>query len=394
MKTVVILGGAGHIGLPLGLVIASKNIKVIALDKNESAVEEINKGAMPFLESGAQELLESVLSKGNFSATTNPAVISNADILMICIGTPIDEHLSPVPRIFVDFLEEIRPYLKNGQLLIFRSTVYPGTTRLAEEVLKGSGVDIAYCPERILQGKAVEEIQVLPTIVSAISDKALDRSVEFFSLIAPVVTSSIEEAEFAKLFLNTFRYIEFATTNQLYTIANDAGVDYSKVLDLMKFGYPRANHLPGPGLTAGPCLMKDTMQLVAYSQNNFTLGSAAFFANEGLALYIVRKIKEQRYLRGLRVGLLGMSFKANNDDIRSSLSYRVKKAFMLEGALVLCSDYLVKTDATLVSSSQAIDESELIIICTPHDQYKGLDFKGKPVVDVWNLLQAGNRIRV
>jgi UDP-N-acetyl-D-mannosaminuronic acid dehydrogenase len=265
---------------------------------------------------------------------------------------------------------------------------------LASNYLEEIGIQVAFCPERILQGKAVEELGTLPNIVSGVSEVAKERAVEIFSSLGTVVTATVEEAEFAKLFLNTYRYIEFATTNQLFTIANDAGIDYARVLEIMKQDYPRASRLPKPGLTAGPCLMKDTMQLVSYSQNRFTLGTAAFFANEGLALYIVENVLRQIDSVRPTIGLIGMAFKADSDDIRSSLSYRVRKALQLAGASVLAADLNVKNDHTLISESEVISRSEIVIICAPHKEYSELDFKGKPVVDIWNILGKGSLIDV
>lgn len=393
-KNVVVIGGGGHIGLPLSLVLAEKGHHVSALDSNKKVVEMINNGVMPFQEEGADGLLQEMLRTSRFKATTELGLISQAHIIIICIGTPVDEHMSPVPRIFTDLLDSIKSFLNSTQLLVLRSTVYPGTTKLTSQYLRETGVEVAFCPERILQGKAIEELGTLPNIVSGVTKSAEKRAAEFFSVLGNTVTASVEEAEFAKLFLNTYRYIEFATTNQLYTIANDAGVDYARVLEIMKNDYPRASKLPKPGLTAGPCLMKDTMQLVSYSQNRFTLGTSAFFANEGLALYIVENVMRSFAGEKLSVALLGMAFKANNDDIRSSLSYRVKKAFLLGGAKVLAADFRVTTDSSLVTEAKAIDESDVIVICTPHDEYRYLDFQGKPVVDVWNLLGKGSLINV
>jgi UDP-N-acetyl-D-mannosaminuronic acid dehydrogenase len=300
--------------------------------------------------------------------------------------------MSPVPRIFTELLDSIKPYLNSNQLLILRSTVYPGTTKLAARHLEDIGIHVAFCPERILQGKAIEELGTLPNIVSGTTKKAEKMAEAFFGKLGKVVLASVEEAEFAKLFLNTYRYIEFATTNQLFTIANDAGVDYARVLDIMKTDYPRAAKLPKPGLTAGPCLMKDTMQLVAYSQNRFSLGSAAFFANEGLALYLVESVMRESP-RGLKVALLGMAFKGDNDDIRSSLSYRVKKAFLLAGAEVLTADLNVKNDPNLITESEAIALCDVVVICAPHSSYSLLDYKNKPVVDIWNILGNGSLIK-
>ena len=150
-KEVVVVGGGGHIGLPLSIVLANLGHKVVALDLNTQVVELINSGKMPFLEDGAEEALHQALASSRFKATTDQGVISLAEVVIICVGTPVDEHMSPVPRIFIELLEGIKPRLKEGQLIILRSTVYPGTTRLTADGLVGLGVDLSYCPERILQ---------------------------------------------------------------------------------------------------------------------------------------------------------------------------------------------------------------------------------------------------
>jgi UDP-N-acetyl-D-mannosaminuronic acid dehydrogenase len=146
-----------------------------------------------------------------------------------------------------------------------------------------------------------------------------------FERIAPeVIRLSPMEAEFAKLFANAYRYIEFAVTNEFYLIAKAAGVDYHRVLNGMKRNYPRLRAIPGPGYAAGPCLVKDTMQLSAFASNQFGLGHAALLVNEGLVLRVVEDIKRRFDLPTMTIGLLGMAFKAESDDIRASLSYKRK----------------------------------------------------------------------
>ena len=194
------------------------------------------------------------------------------------------------------------------------------------------------------------------------------------------------EAEFAKLFTNAYRYILFAIANQFYMIADSAGVDYNRVLEGLKKDYGRADAIPGAGFTAGPCLLKDTMQLAAFSPNQFPLGHAAMIVNEGLILYLVDQIERAHRLDDMVVGLLGMAFKANCDDVRSSLSYKLKKILKFRARDVLTTDPRVTTDPELVPLERVIDESDLLILCTPHSEYRDLDLKGKTVVDVWGFL--------
>ena len=229
--------------------------------------------------------------------------------------------------------------------------MYPGTTNVIEAALSRLGVttDVTFCPERIAEGKAMTELYELPQIVSARSEEAFVRAEKLFGLLtARIVRLSPEEAELAKLFTNTWRYIKFAIANQLYILANDIGLDYERIRSATTFEYPRATDLPRAGFAAGPCLLKDTMQLAALSNNNFVLGHAATMINEGLPLYVVSKLEASYPLRDMVVGVLGMAFKEDSDDIRSSLSYRLKNLLRFKAKDVLCSDPFVTVDSDLV----------------------------------------------
>jgi UDP-N-acetyl-D-mannosaminuronic acid dehydrogenase len=188
-----------------------------------------------------------------------------------------------------------------------------------------------------------------------------------------------------------WRYIKFATANQLFMIANDYGLDYERIRSALVYGYPRAADLPRAGLAAGPCLFKDTMQLAAFNNNNFPLGQASVMINEGLPLYLVARIERRFDLVGMTVGLLGMSFKAESDDVRSSLSYKLKQILRFKGARVLTHDPCVTVDPDLVPLEQVLAESDLLIVATPHAEYRELT-TDTPVIDVWNVLDGGVRV--
>jgi UDP-N-acetyl-D-mannosaminuronic acid dehydrogenase len=201
-----------------------------------------------------------------------------------------------------------------------------------------------------------------------------------------------EEAELAKLFTNVWRYIKFASANQLFMMANDFGLDYERIRAALAYNYPRAADLPRAGFAAGPCLFKDTMQLAAFNNNNFHLGHASMMVNEGLPLYVVARI-EQRYpdLRSMTVGILGMAFKAESDDIRSSLSYKLKRILRFKAHEVLTHDPYVTADPELVALDDVLARADLLVIGTPHEAYRAIETE-TPVVDVWNLRETGVRM--
>ena len=388
---VVVVGGCGHVGLPLAIMLASKSLRVIAFDTNADVVADVNAGRMPFNEPGASAVLTKVLAQKSFSASTDRQVVATAEYVVIVIGTPVDEHLNPDPGAVPSAVMALIDVLRDGQHLVLRSTIYPGVTRLVEQVIAKSGksIDVSFCPERIAEGKAVEELVLLPQIISARTANSVDRAKKLFSyLTSNMIVVSPEEAELAKLFTNTWRYIKFAAANQLYTIANDFGVDFERVRHAIITDYPRAADMPGAGFAAGPCLFKDTMQLAAFNNNNFTLGHASMMINEGLPLYLVSRMEREYPLSEMKVGVLGMAFKAESDDIRSSLSYKLKRILKFKAHAVFCADSLVHDDDSLISENELLQKCDLIVIGAPHRRYAALTI-AQPVIDIWNIRGQG-----
>ena len=389
---VVVLGGGGHVGLPLSLAFAQAGLRVGIYDTNQQTLDRIAAGEMPFMETGADELLREVLPTGRLTFGASGDIIERAMALVVVIGTPVDEFLGPSMTIFEKAVDQIAPHLRDGALVALRSTVYPGTTGYVAQHLaeRGCRVDVAFCPERIAEGHALEELHTLPQIIGADSDQAAERAEKLFGVLAAkTIRTTTKEAELAKLMTNTWRYMKFAVANQFFMIADQAGVEYSNVLRAIREDYPRAADLPGPGFAAGPCLFKDTMQLAAYTTDHFPLGQAAMQVNEGLPAYIVSAL-ERRYgrLEGRCVGILGMAFKAESDDPRASLSYKLRKLLRWSGAQVLATDPYV-TDDRLVSLDKVLAESDILILGAPHRQYHRLQVGGKDVVDVWGALGEG-----
>ena len=390
-----IVGGGGHVGIPLVLAFAQAGFRVNVHDLDCAVLETLRAGRLPFIELGGEDLLAAALARGQLVFTSQPADITPRAPVIITIGTPIDEFLNPVRKVVQDCIDALLPHLADGQLVVLRSTVFPGTTEWLDGYLRrrGRALLVAFCPERVVQGKGVAELKETPQIISGTTREAAQAAAALFSPIAAeLVMTSPREAEFAKLFNNAYRYIEFAIANQFYLIAKSAGLDYRRIAHAMKHNYPRARGIPSPGLAAGPCLFKDTMQLAAFAQNQFSLGNAAMLVNEGLVLHVVDDLDRRYALSGMTVGLLGMAFKAEIDDTRSSLSYKFKKALAPLAAGVLTTDPFVTSDPELRPLEEVIAKSDLLILCAPHAAYRALDFAGKPVVDVWGALTNANVI--
>lgn len=392
---VCIIGGCGHVGLPLAIMLADAGQHVCIYDINKESIETVKNGIMPFEEENAEPILKSVLEKQMLTFSSDESIISTAENVVMIIGTPVDEHLNPRVDILKKTILSISRYLNDDQLLILRSTVYPGVSKRIRDWLDEENIhcDIAFCPERILEGKAISELKELPQIVSSFTESGVSRSSNLFRLLTnEIIVVEPLEAELTKLYSNVWRYIQFAISNQFYTIANDYGVDFYNIHHAMTYNYPRCKNFPRPGFAAGPCLFKDTMQLGAFYNNNFNLGHTAMLINEGLPNYICQCLKNEYDLSKMTVGILGMSFKAESDDIRESLSYKVKKLFEFEAEKVLCSDPFVKDDR-FVSAEDLVKKSDIIIIATPHKVYKTLQIpEGKKVADIWNVLGNGGKI--
>ena len=387
---IAIVGGCGHVGLPLGIAFARlPNHDVTLLDINAAAIEQVNRGKMPFMETGADEALPKVIGR-SMRATSDVHCLRSADVVITVIGTPVDEHLNPTVTTLYKNIDELLGEMRPGALLVLRSTVYPGITQLIYERIQslGAKISMAFCPERIAEGRALEELTTLPQIVAAFEEDATERAAKLFGALSPhIIRMQPLEAELAKLFTNSWRYLNFAISNQFYMLSQEYGLDFHRIHDAVTFQYPRMKSFATSGFAAGPCLLKDTLQLAAFANNKFFLGHAAMLVNEGLPNFLVDELREKHDLRKSTVAILGMAFKADCDDTRESLSYKLKHLLEVYAKKVLCSDPFAQ-DPDLVPMREAIEKADVIIIGVPHSAYRDLRLPtGKHLVDVWGLLR-------
>jgi UDP-N-acetyl-D-mannosaminuronic acid dehydrogenase len=392
-----IVGGCGHVGLPLALALAREGHPVTLIDSSSDKVKQVNAGHMPFFEEDADALLRELLDAGRIQATTDRTAVRSARAIIITIGTPVDEYLDPSVGAFDRAFDELLQQLQPGQLLILRSTLFPGMTdRLARRLERAGwadpegGVDLAYCPERIVQGQSLRELAQLPQLIAGASPRAASRAAGLFGRVCPkVLFLRPIEAELAKLFCNAWRYINFAIANQFYVMARHFETDFHQIYQALREDYPRMQSLARPGFAAGPCLLKDTMQLGAFNHGSFVLGQAAMMVNEGLPYQLVQDLCRAYPLAEMTVGILGMAFKPNSDDARSSLSYKLRKILLLECRQVLCTDPYVP-DPELTPLAEVLDQADLLIVATPHDCYLDLTCR-QPLIDITNLVGKKER---
>ncbi|OGY45506.1 MAG: hypothetical protein A2744_02345 [Candidatus Buchananbacteria bacterium RIFCSPHIGHO2_01_FULL_44_11] len=392
-----IVGGAGRVGLPLAVVFALKGVKTVIYDLNKEALSQISAGVFPFKENQGPESLKQALENKTLFTSDSAEAIKDSKLVLLVVGTPIDEYLNPDFKAIMGVIKNYFDYFSDDQVLILRSTVYPGTSKKVQKYFEGQGkkIKVAFCPERIAEGKAIDELMSLPQIISAFDQNTEKVAYDLFNKITDkLVTVKPMEAELAKLFTNAWRYISFAASNQFYMIAESFGADYGAIYQAMTQDYDRAKNLPGAGFAAGPCLLKDTMQISAFSNNNFSLGQAAMLVNEGLPKFVIEVVKKKLQasnsitkLGYINVGILGMAFKRESDNKRDSLSYKLKKIAEFEFGTVRCHDVYIKDEA-LLSLDEVLDKSDVVILATPHKDYKKIDPKKYPkkiFIDVWGF---------
>ena len=393
MKLAII--GIGRVGLPLALVFASKGIRVFGIDIDLQKLEKLKKGNMPFKEEGAQQLLESVINS-QFEPTDDFSKVNECEYVILTLGTPVDEFMNPDFSQIDNSLEKIIPYLRENQTLVLRSTVSPGSTEYVKgfierktKLIVGENFYLVFCPERIAEGKAIEELEKLPEIVGCLDKKSAEKGKFLFKKLKDeVYTTTALNAELLKLFTNMYRYINFAIANEFMVIAETLGANIHDIIELSNKNYPRGGPKK-PGFTAGPCLFKDGFFLT----NNIPfpdLISASWRINENLPGYLIQIAKKLESIKGKKAVILGMAFKANSDDDRASLSHKIKKIFKRELAIVVTHDVYQNGP----KFEEFIKDAEFLVIATAHDEYKkDLEYykkfirKGCIVIDIWNIFK-------
>lgn len=386
---VAVIGAGGHVGLPFSLVVADAGHIVFGIDVNKDIVNQLNNGLVPYVEHGAQKLLDKHLASGNVIFTNDASWIKDCNVVAIMLGTPVDEENNPRLDALFDFVDNtLIPYMQKGVLIMLRSTVAPGTTEVLKERIEedtgweeGKDFYLTFCPERVLQTKGIEETGKLPQLIGAFNIQGYDKAEDFFrTFVEHSVYLTPREAEVAKLVTNMYRYVTFAFANEMWMIGEKQGIDIHKVIKAANYKYDRMNMpLPGPNV-GGPCLFKDGRFLLP-DVPFVDLIQTSFIINEGMPDYIWNSIC--KISKPKKVLVLGATFKANCDDTRNSLSYKMVKVCKKHGAEVDMFDPFVIDHKW----PEELDYYDAVIVMTPHDEFDLIDHKwfrdDTVIADVW-----------
>ena len=397
-KATICILGLGRVGLPLASVFASKGIDVVGIDINEERLTSIRSGKCPFYDPILQENMDISCSSGKLTVESDLGKIKDRiDVIIVTVGTPTTLGNSVDYSQVYTALEEVCKVDLRNKIVVMRSTLPPRTTtdiiipfiENKTGLIAGSDFHIAVCPERILEGQAVKEIQELPEIIGGINQISNDIITEVFRWINPNKKFSYTTttgAELAKLFANIYRYIGFALSNEFAIWAEMFGENASNIINISNYQYPRSN-IPKPGFAGGPCLSKDGLFL----DNNTTFSSivsTAWKVNESIPQHVINKIREvEGNLFGRNVGILGISFKSNSDDLRNSPSVKLVELLKAGGSIVKIHDPFVKDTLSL---NEVLESSDIIILATNHSKFKDIKKEiqnagPKLVYDVWSL---------
>ena len=398
---VAVIGAGGHVGLPFSLVCAKAGHKVYGIDRNEELILDLECGVVPYVEQGAEPLLIEHLEKENVEFTINSSVIKDCDVVAIMLGTPVDHENNPRLDDLFNFVDyTLVPFMKKNTLVLLRSTVAPGTTERVRDRIEdktgwkeGEDFHLVFCPERVLQGKSIEETETLPQIIGAFCQKSFFVAETFNKTYngSDQLHLTPREAEIGKLMTNMYRYVNFALANEFWMVCERQGANAEKITKAINHNYKRMDlPLPGPNV-GGPCLFKDGRFLLSDIPFG-DLINTSFLINEGMPDYIYNRIRD--LVPSIkRVLILGASFKANCDDTRNSLAYKMKKVCKRHGAEVDMVDPIADRSLPLPKFNNK--DYDAVIVMTPHDVFKVTDltsFREDCIMaDVWKFFDESKK---
>jgi UDP-N-acetyl-D-mannosaminuronic acid dehydrogenase len=390
--------GLGRIGLPLALSFAARGLDVIGVERQDAVLDQLAAGHMPFRETGTQQVLDRVLTRGNFERTKVVQEAAGAEHIVLTLHTPSHVHIEIDISQVRGVIDDLLPVLREGHSLILRSTVAPGTTEWVAGYVEqrrgfkvGEDLFVSHVPERIAENHFLEEIATLPCIVGGVGEGSGPRAAELFEIFGTqIVQTTPVQAELAKIWTNILRYTQFALPNLLMMECEQYGANVFDVIDLVNHDYPRGGIAP-PGLTAGACLRKD-FTFSEERSNAPGMLLAVSRVHETVPVFLVKGLKSRLggSLRDLKVAVLGLTFKRDSDDVRDSLSYKVVRMLERELAHVARHDPHVREDSEPLEA--VLDGADAVVVATNHSDFEDLLERlpdGTLLVDPWNATGAG-----
>ncbi len=355
-------------------------------DINKECIDSINKGIYPYFEHDFEKFNFNKREL-NLSATDEKSCVKDSDIIVFAVPTLSKNSNDENIDAFIDMIKEYEDYYNKNQLFIIRSTLQIDAYNkilLYLSGLLGKEIMLVYCPERISESYAYTEIFELPQIIAANSEKAFEKTKAVFkNITSKLIKMTPKEAEMSKLMLNAWRYIEFSVANNFYMLCENEGLDFYKIFNAVKEDYPRASSYKKAGFVAGPCLEKDTLNLIKKFPNTFEIGKNAITVNKKFPIFILSKlIKKIGSIENKKILILGTSFKANCDDKRNSSAFALRDEIIKNNAIPLMCDIFSddkKRHEHLIKSADAV------ILAAPHDKYKNIKLNGKVCIDCWNF---------
>lgn len=402
-NTVAVIG-MGRVGLPFSLFLDSLGFNVIGVDRDKNLIEMIGLKKMPFAETGCQALLD----RARLKVSDSIEHAAQAKYLVVTVGTPlvpnIETDLSAIRAVFAAMLKVLRP----GHVVILRSTVAPETTSFLKNYIEantdlrvGRDIALAFCPERLAENKALDELRKLPQVIGSNDELSRGEAEGLFAHFkVKLFHTNYVAAELVKLFNNASRYVDFALANQFAIIAGEYGQNIYQLRQMANEDYPRG-FIYSPGLTAGTCLRKD-FGFINERHASPDLFLSAWKVNEYMPYYLVKEMTSRTSLTSKNVAVLGYTFKRDTDDVRDSLVPKLIRYIERQVPAKITLHEPFREELTLdgyanVPLKQCLEDAQAVFVAMNHsqftfDQMRELVPSGTWVIDIWNCLGRGEFI--
>lgn len=400
MKKKICIVGLGYIGLPTATMFSCYGHKVIGVDVNEKVVNNINKGKIIIEEPNLEELVEDVVKKGNLIASISP---KESDVFIISVPTPIKDDKTSDMSYVISATKSIVKYLKEGNIVVLESTSLVGTT---EEVVKpiieesglkvGRDIMLGYCPERVIPGKIIYELKNNDRVIGGIDKKSAEEIRKIYKTIVDgnIYLTDCKTAELCKLMENTYRDVNIALSNELLLICDKLNINVWEVIEYSN-KHPRVNlHTPGPGV-GGHCLAVDPWFIIEKEPELSNIIKSSRLLNDSMPEYVYNKIdKILQKDKSKKITILGITYKANTDDMRESPIIKLIDKLLKNNYNVKVFDpYIKDFQINCQSILEACKDSDLLILGVNHDYFKNLPLdeikttmKGNLILDTRNFL--------